>query len=63
MVSLQVNRDVCIGAGLCVLADERVFDQDDEGIVMLIGDPPAHGEGVRKAVRNCPSGALRLAQE
>jgi ferredoxin len=62
-VRLVVDRAVCVGAGLCVLADERVFDQDDEGIVVLIGDRPPDGDGVHKAVRNCPSGALRFSED
>jgi len=61
-VKLYADREVCIGAGLCVLADDRVFDQDDEGIVVLIDDRPTGGEGIHKAVRYCPSGALRLSQ-
>lgn len=60
-VRLRADREVCIGAGLCVLADETVFDQDDEGIVVLLRETA--GEGVRKAVRNCPSGALRLSED
>jgi ferredoxin len=59
-LKLYADRVVCIGAGLCVLADDKVFDQDDEGIVVLIDDRPTGGEGVQKAVRNCPSGALRM---
>lgn len=62
-VHLYADREVCIGAGLCVLADGRVFDQDDEGIVVLVEERPTGGEGVQKAVRNCPSGALRLSED
>ena len=57
------DRDVCIGAGMCVMTAEVVFDQDDEGIV-VVSDPevPAdEGDRVRRAVTLCPSGALRLA--
>lgn len=61
-MKLYADREVCIGAGLCVLADDGVFDQDDMGIVVLIDEQPAVGEGVQKAVRNCPSGALRLSE-
>jgi ferredoxin len=60
-VKLYADREVCIGAGLCVLADDKVFDQDDEGIVVLVDDRPIDGEGVQNAVRNCPSGALRIS--
>jgi ferredoxin len=39
-----------------------VFDQDDDGIVVLLADPVPEGEEdrAREAVKLCPSGALRL---
>ena len=61
-VRLYADREVCIGAGLCVLADDKVFDQDDTGIVVLVEEQPADSEAIQKAVRNCPSGALRLLE-
>ncbi len=60
-VHLSADRSVCIGSGLCVLTDDNVFDQDDDGTVMLRDDQPPDSESVRRAVRNCPSGALRLS--
>jgi ferredoxin len=40
-----------------------VFDQDDDGIVVLLVDEVPEGEEdhVREAVRLCPSQALRVA--
>jgi ferredoxin len=61
-VRVSADRDVCIGAGLCVYADDAVFDQDDDGIVMLLVPEPADSEEVRRAVATCPSGALRLEE-
>ncbi|MCO1660658.1 (4Fe-4S)-binding protein [Pseudonocardia sp. S2-4] len=46
---------------MCVYADDTVFDQDDDGLVVLLVEEPPDGEGVRRAVQTCPSGALRLA--
>lgn len=62
---VTADRDVCIGSGLCLLTAPAVFDQDDEGIVVLLtADPdPADADVVRRAVAQCPSGALRLAGE
>lgn len=62
---VTADRDVCIGSGMCLLTAPAVFDQDDEGIVVLrTADPgPADADAVRRAVAHCPSGALRLAQE
>jgi ferredoxin len=60
---IEADRDVCVGAGNCVLTLPQVFDQDeDEGLVMLLDPDPgdAAGELVGRAVRLCPSGALRI---
>lgn len=52
----------CIGAGQCVLAAPAVFDQDDDGIVVLKDEtPPAsEHEAVRKAARLCPAVAIQV---
>ncbi|WP_053651442.1 ferredoxin [Streptomyces sp. XY431] len=57
--------DDCVGAGQCVLSAPEVFDQDNDGIVVLLregldGLGRADRQGVEEAVRLCPSGALRL---
>ena len=61
---VQADRDVCIGAGVCVMNSEAVFDQDDDGIVvLLVGEVPvAEQDNARKAVQLCPSGALSIAE-
>ena len=56
---IAADRDVCIGAGMCVVAAPALFDQDDEGIVVVLaGDAP--DVEVRQAIELCPSGTLRL---
>ncbi|GAA4884048.1 ferredoxin [Actinomycetospora straminea] len=62
---IQADRDVCIGAGNCVLAAEDVFDQDDDALVEVLQEhPSAEQESeVRNAVAQCPSGALALVEE
>jgi ferredoxin len=56
------DRDVCIGAGACVMA-AGIFDQDEGGIVVIDDAeevPAEEQQRVRNAVSLCPSGALRL---
>ncbi len=63
---LVMNRDLCIGAGQCVLTDPDLFDQDEEdGRVMFVSEPgePEITRAVRRAVQLCPSGALTLASD
>jgi ferredoxin len=62
---VTANRDVCIGAGQCVLTEPAVFDQDDDGTVLVRLDRPTGetADRVREAVGLCPSGALRLDED
>ena len=57
------DRAVCLSAGHCVMAAGAVFDQDDDGIVVVLVDevPEDEEDHVREAVRLCPSEALRVA--
>lgn len=65
MVRVQADRDICIGTGMCVVAAQEVFDQDDDGLVVLASEdvPVAEEKHVREAVSLCPSGALTLTDE
>jgi ferredoxin len=65
VVKIAADRDKCIGAGMCVMTDDAVFDQDDDGVVVVLtGEVPAGEDAkVRDAVNLCPSGALALLQE
>ncbi|MGB3481207.1 MAG: (4Fe-4S)-binding protein [Mycobacterium sp.] len=61
-MKVSADRDVCIGAGMCVMQTEAVFDQDDDGIVLVVVDevPVDEQDNARRAVQLCPSGALQL---
>lgn len=60
-MKIAADRDVCIGAGMCVMTAEQVFDQDDDGIVVVLEPevPAEHADAAARAVASCPSGALR----
>ena len=63
---VKVEPGKCVGAGLCVMTTDVVFDQDDKnGLVVLRQQTPApeQYEKVRTAVRNCPSGAISIEGE
>ncbi|MDH6121820.1 ferredoxin [Kitasatospora sp. GAS204B] len=61
-MGVEVDRDVCTGAGQCTMMAPQLFDQDDDdGLVVLLRQPgPADEANVRQAVSLCPSRALRL---
>jgi ferredoxin len=61
-MKVVADRDVCIGAGMCVMA-AGIFDQDEDGLVVIADAeevPAEKQQRVRNAVSLCPSGALRL---
>ena len=60
-MKIEADRDVCIGAGMCAMNAEEVFDQGDDGIVVVleVEVPPEHADAAARAVAACPSGALR----
>ncbi|MEV0125703.1 ferredoxin [Streptomyces sp. NPDC050703] len=60
MTMIHVDRDRCVGAGMCALTAPGVFTQDDDGFSEVIpgredgaGDPM-----VKEAVRACPVRAI-----
>jgi ferredoxin len=57
-----VDQDACVCSGQCVLAAPDVFDQSDEGFVLLLDDdpPPELHEDVRQAAATCPSLAITV---
>ncbi|WP_123028035.1 ferredoxin [Mycolicibacterium stellerae] len=61
-MKVHADRDVCIQSGNCVMCADNLFDQDDDGIVVvLVDDIPADEEDkAREAVRFCPSQALTI---
>jgi ferredoxin len=61
-VKVHADRDVCIQAGNCVMVADSVFDQDDDGIVVLLVDhiPDDQQDKAREAVKLCPSQALTI---
>ena len=61
-MKVQADREVCIQAGNCVMVADAVFDQDEDGVVVVLVDDVPEGEEdrAREAVKLCPSQALRI---
>ena len=57
-MTIEVDRDVCVGAGNCVLTAPGLFDQDEDGIVELL--TAEQRDEVEAAVQRCPAGAILL---
>lgn len=61
-MSVVVQTSACVGAGQCALVAPEVFDQDDDGIVLLLEENPqgADLDAATKAARLCPARAIAL---
>ena len=66
-MSLRIvaDRNRCVGGGLCVLTLPSLFDQSEDGRVILRRERPAPGEldAARAAVDICPARALSLRDD
>lgn len=65
-MGVEVDKERCVGAGMCALTAPDVFTQDDDGFSeMLPGRPAGTGDHplVREAVRACPVGAVSLTDD
>lgn len=62
-MKLSADRDDCIASGNCVMISEALFDQDDDGIVVLLAEdvPEDEAEHAREAVKTCPASVLHLS--
>jgi ferredoxin len=63
---VSADREACISAGRCLAATSEVFDQDEEGlVVVLLPDPPGEQQRVkaRKAAYACPAGAIEIRSD
>jgi len=58
----NVDRDACIGCGLCAEICPEVFEMDDEQIATVIASPvPVDAEDdAKEAEDQCPTDAIRL---
>ncbi|KND40190.1 ferredoxin [Streptomyces acidiscabies] len=59
---IDIDTDVCIGAGQCALTAPKVFTQDDDGFSTLTDDHTDHLADplIREAARACPVSAITV---
>jgi ferredoxin len=64
-MKVELEADKCVASGQCVLAAMDVFDQDDDGIAILLEEEPAPEllDDVKEAVAVCPAAAIRLVEQ
>lgn len=61
---VAVDRAACVAAGQCAMVAPEVFDQDDDGIVILLDEEPdaSLADSVRRAASLCPARAISIAE-
>lgn len=61
-MELKINKDKCIGCGMCVSTLDEVFDFDDDGQAKVIQSPiKEENEDTAKELagdNGCPTGAI-----
>ncbi|WP_138735083.1 ferredoxin [Modestobacter excelsi] len=58
MTRVEVDREVCMGAGVCEMEAPEVFELDADGVLQV--HEPTDLAAMGTAVRACPTGALQL---
>jgi ferredoxin len=60
---IEIDRDTCVGSGMCVMTAPETFVDDDEGFSTLLpgGADHAGDPAVREAVDSCPVRAIRIS--
>ncbi|MEV7890117.1 ferredoxin [Streptomyces sp. NPDC058642] len=64
-MKVELEADKCVASGQCVLAAMDVFDQDDDGIAILLAEEVGDElvDDVEEAVAVCPAAAIRLVRQ
>ena len=62
-LSIEINRDVCMGSGNCSFWAPGVFDLDDDGIAIVV-DPEGEPEDkIVLAGQGCPTQAISIYRD
>lgn len=59
-MKVTIDRELCMGAGLCVLYAPGTFAHDTETKAVVVDHPSDDIEAVRNAVGACPTAAITI---
>ncbi|MFF8729230.1 ferredoxin [Streptomyces sp. NPDC015171] len=59
---VTTERDRCVGSGQCAMLSPDVFDQDDDGLVVVLREAPGEDRRaeVLQAADLCPSRSIQV---
>ena len=60
MKDIEINKEKCLGCGMCVGINSDVFEFDDDGLAKVNKDKinEDNEEEVKEAINSCPVGAI-----
>lgn len=61
--SLSIDRECCIGSGVCVGYAASTFAQDAQAKAFVLDGPLDALDDIRNSVEACPTGAITLTIE
>ncbi len=62
-LTIEINREVCMGSGNCSFWAPATFDLDDDGIAIVI-DPAGDDEDkIVLAAQGCPTQAIAVLRD
>ena len=62
-LSIEINREVCMGSGNCSFWAPAVFDLDDDGIAIVIDAEGDAEDKVILAAQGCPTQAIAVFRD
>ncbi len=61
MKEVEINKNACIGCGLCVQLNNEVFDYDDDGKSKVIKQTV--NEEIENIANMCPTNAILIKEK
>ncbi len=58
--TIEINRELCMGSGVCAAYASKTFEVDDETKAVVINRTGNEPGEIEAAAEGCPTGAIRL---
>lgn len=62
-LSIEINREVCMGSGNCSFWAPAVFDLDDDGIAIVTDAAGDTEDKIILAAQGCPTQAIAVVRD